>query len=186
MGSSKAWRRALQDAQRAHEGGTAAMSAGARLVAPREDGTCCWGVPNCGGVYDGNSGGWGHVPRDLRFSKTILTYNSTNNPVASNYIAVPGGNTIGEYDGIHLPICIQHDAVPPTRLPPVKPPPPPPNPPPPVVPTMQCWDGTICPGRKEIPGIQCCSVPVMAGRTCAQIFICDKKRTCTGKRACYQ
>jgi len=26
----------------------------------------------------------------------------------------------------------------------------------------------------------------MAGDTCAQIFICDQKRTCTGPRACYQ
>merc|ERR1712224_1001417 len=147
------------------------------------DGTCCMGTPTCGGTYDKNTGGWGHVPTNLRFSKahrngTHITYypwphNSTN-PVANQYITTPGGNDEAEFDGRNIPICIQQDVVPPTRLPPVPPIPPPPRPPPPVVPTMQCWDGTICPGRKEIPGIQCCSVPTMAGITCAQIFVCDK------------
>jgi len=118
-------------------------------------------------------------------------------PVASYYVVPRNGNMIRKHHGIHIPKCTQQDAIPPTRLEPV----PLPTfdelidgqggtdliaPAPPVEDTMVCWDGTVCPGRSAVPGIQCCSAPVMAGDTCAQIFICDQRRTCTGPRACYQ
>lgn len=154
-----------------------------RLIPERTDGTCCRDVASCGGVHAANVGGWGHVPSDLRFSFTKL--NGTNT-VANSYLVNPKGNKVESFSGWHIPICAQHNIIYPTKYPAVKAPPPPPPPPPPVVPTMQCWDGTVCPGRKEVEGYQCCSAPVMAGITCAQIFVCDQKRTCTGKRACYQ
>lgn len=118
-------------------------------------------------------------------------------PVASYYVVPRNGNVLRKHHGFHIPKCHQQDAIPPTRLPPVAypsvedlvdgqggtdlipPAPPVPN-------TMICWDGTVCPGRSAQVGIQCCSAPVMAGDTCAQIFICDQRRTCTGPRACYQ
>jgi len=121
----------------------------------------------------------------------------------SNYFVVPRlGNPDDIYDGLHMPICARHNVIPPTREMPVPAPaaeilpPPPPEPernpktgvvvngPPGSF--LTCWDGTVCPGRVETPGIQCCSAPVISGQTCSQIFICDKKRSCTGPRACYQ
>lgn len=112
--------------------------------------------------------------------------NATYFPVANYRVMPRNGNVIRKHSGIHIPICQQKLVIKPTRLEPVPAPPPPIGPAPPVTPTMVCWDGTVCPGRKIEEGIQCCSAPVMAGDTCAQIFICDQKRTCTGPRACYQ
>lgn len=306
---------------------------GNHLTDPRDDGTCCQGVADCGGVTAENTGGWGHVGRDLRFytpyndtlntstvkytprpyklditggyvynmsyyegefiyaatgstgqglrmhlkdcdvcspywqttglwtarrsdptlgdlaakmpsrtplspnsrrnllmhiigktnlnNRRLLSNNTTSNttiplvsaevalpvwtqeagpgyfPVASYHVVPRNGNMIRKHHGIHIPKCSQQDVIPPTRLDPV----PKPTldelidgqggtelipPAPPVPGTMVCWDGTVCPGRSAQEGIQCCSAPVMAGDTCAQIFICDQRRTCTGPRACYQ
>lgn len=107
-------------------------------------------------------------------------------PVANYFVTPRNGNILARYDGYHLPVCSRQNVIAPTRLDPVLPPEPPPAPPPPPIPTLECWDGTVCPGRAETPGVQCCSSPVMAGEFCAQIFVCDKARSCTGPRACYQ
>lgn len=128
-------------------------------------GTCCDRNASCGGVFAENTGGWGHKESDLRWNAK---------------------REVQRLSGIHIPICQNHLITPPTRLPPVPPLPPPPPPPPPVPNMLTCWDGTKCPERSEKPGVQCCSAPVMAGLSCAQIFVCEKKRTCTGKKACYQ
>ena len=90
---------------------------------------------------------------------------------------------------IFVPQCARDTSfiTPPTRNQPVPRPPPPPTPPTsPLQPILTCWDGSTCPGRVEEAGIQCCSVRVMSGVTCSQIFICDKGRTCTGPETCYQ
>jgi len=97
----------------------------------------------------------------------------------------------GRCGGLNLfiPPCARNTSyiLPPTRNVPIPRPPPPPTPPTaPEQPILNCWDGSICPGRVEQAGIQCCSARVMSGVTCAQIFICDKGRTCTGKETCYQ
>lgn len=91
--------------------------------------------------------------------------------------------------GIFIPECARNTSYikPPTRVYPVPAPPPPPSPPStPPLPVLKCWDGSLCPGRVETAGVQCCSATVTAGQTCSQIFICDQGRTCTGKLTCYQ
>jgi len=113
-------------------------------------------------------------------------------PVANMFVMPRNGNRVSTHNGYHLPICARDTVAPPTRIPPVVEPPPPPPYPPPLQPAMTCWDGTICRGRLESQEYQCCSAPVKALNTedntftCSQIFVCDKKRTCTGKRACFQ
>lgn len=107
-------------------------------------------------------------------------------PVANQFVTPRAGNEIATYAGIHIPICDREQIAVPTRSTPVRLMPLEEPPPPPVSPVMRCWDGTVCPGRKQSTEFQCCSAPVMAGITCSQIFTCDKDRICTGPRACYQ